>query len=90
MSLQTINVQKSLIWKKVLFSGNKMKNRLQSKYAQNHKKTGKRHKKLGIGQEIFDICPSRRARPSIDGRLSNTASAPLLALFNVLGPGGLD
>ena len=29
MSLQTINVQKSLIWKKVLFSGNKMKNRLQ-------------------------------------------------------------
>ena len=32
----------------------------------------------------------RFARPSIDGRLSNTASAPLLALFNVLGPGGLD
>ena len=25
----------------------------------------------------------------LDG-LSNTASAPLLALFNVLGPGGLD
>ena len=53
-------------------------------------KDGQNYKNTGVRRTFLPKCPSRRANPSLDGRLSNTASAPLLPLFYVLGPGGLD
>ena len=40
-------------------------------------KDGQNHKNTGVRRAIFHKRPSRRARPSIDGRLGNTANANL-------------
>ena len=34
---------------------------------------GQNHKNTGVRRAFFHKCPSRRANPSLDGRLSNTA-----------------
>ena len=36
-------------------------------------KDGQNHKNTGVRRAFFHKCPSRRANPSLDGRLSNTA-----------------